>query len=315
VIASDKTVRFFYVVFSKEGKDFPMSNQSNQPDLSLARTAWRTLEPYHAMIYFVPEARQAFKEIGLKGTWMGYFASRAAPLGSVPASVVMATFYNFHPSMVERAIPDAWHFCRPDRIIAARQQAVDSALRRLLGDLITSPELEEAATLAQEAAQSCPIIGRALFAAYSELPWPEEPHLILWHAATLLREFRGDGHVASLLTAGLDGLEAHITFIGSGRVTREVVQPYRGWSDEEWESATQRLQQRGLLDETGQLTPAGQTLRQGVEDRTDLLALAPWQHLGAEKYARLIALAQPLTNTIIDQGGFPLVNPIGAQRP
>ncbi|HLZ60249.1 MAG TPA: hypothetical protein VKR06_25145 [Ktedonosporobacter sp.] len=291
-----------------------MSTQINQPDLSLARIAWSVLEPAHAVIYFAPEARQAFTELGLKGYWMGYFASRSAPLGPVPASIVTATFYNFHPAMVARSIPDAWHRASPERITETRLLAADTVLHRLLGELLDSAELAEAASLAKEAAQSAPIIGRALFAAYSQLPWPTEPHLVLWHAATLLREFRGDGHVTSLLTAGIDGIEAHLLLIGTGRTTRESVQPARGWSDEEWEAAAQRLQQRGLLDAAGRLTPAGQQLHQAIEDRTDLLALSPWQHLGAEQYARLIELARPLSARIVEQSGFPLINPMGLQR-
>lgn len=292
-----------------------MFSQINQQDLTSARTAWRVLEPYHAMIYFAPEARAAYAAAGLKGFWMGYFASRAAPLGSVPASVVTATFFNFHPSMVARAIPDAWRFSSPERVLQARFQAADAALRRLLGPQLASAEIAEAAELAKEAVGGCSVAGRPLFAAYSDLPWPTEPHLVLWHAATLLREFRGDGHVVALLAEGLDGCEAHLTLVGTGSVPREAIQPHRGWRDEEWEAARQRLQQRGLLDESGLLTPAGIALRQAVEDRTDLLALPPWLHLGSERSARLVSLVRPLSISIVDQGGIPMPNPMGVPRP
>src|SRR2546423_14490091 len=127
-----------------------MFSQSDQLELSSARTAWRVFEPYHAMIYFAPEAREAYAAAGLKGFWMGYFASRAAPLGAVPASVVTATFFNFHPRMVTRAIPDAWRFSSPERVLQARYQAADAALRRLLGAKVDSIEVVEAAGLAKE---------------------------------------------------------------------------------------------------------------------------------------------------------------------
>lgn len=292
-----------------------MSSQINQLELSSARVAWRTFEPYHAMIYFAPEARLAYTAAGLKGFWMGYFASRAAPLGVVPGSVVTATFFNFHPQMVARAIPDAWRFSHPEQVLQARFQAADAALRRLLGAQVDSDEVAEAADLARKAVTGCPVAGRALFAAYREVPWPTEPHLVLWHAATLLREFRGDGHVVSLVAAGLDGCEAHVTLAGTGHVPREALQPHRGWSDEDWEAACQRLRQRGLLDGAGLLTPAGVVLRQEVEDRTDLLALPPWQHLGKEQHARLLSLVRPLSLSIIDQGGIPMPNPMGVPRP
>lgn len=287
----------------------------NQPNRSLARTAWSALEPYHALIYFAPEGRAAYAAAGLKGFWMGYFASRAAPMGAVSAHVVTATFFNFHPQMVARAIPDAWRFSTPERVLQARYQIADAALRRLLGEQITSAEVEEAAELAKQAALACPVAGRALFAAYCDVPWPTEPHLVLWHAATLLREFRGDGHVAALLAEGFDGCEAHVTLVGTGAVPRETIQPHRGWSNDEWEAAQQRLQQRGLLDEHARLTSAGQALRQAIEDRTDLLARPPWEHVGEAKSARLISLARELSTAIVQQGGIPMPNPMGAPQP
>ncbi len=292
-----------------------ISSTDQTPDLSLARTAWRTLEPYHAMIYFSPEARAAFKDAGLKGYWMGYFAARSAPLGVVPTSVITALFYNFHPRMVKRALPDAWSFTNPQHMLQLRLQEADTTLCRLLGELITSVELVEAAELARQAATSCPVEGRALFAAYADLPWPTEPHLVLWHATTLLREFRGDGHVTALLAAGIDGCEAHLVQVANGNISRKDIQSNRGWSDEEWEAAHQRMQQRGLLDEDGKFTTAGSTLYQGVEDRTDQLALPPWQHLGTGQSERLISLMRPISTRIVDQGGIPMPNPIGAPRP
>jgi hypothetical protein len=290
-------------------------SHTDQPDLSLARRAWRAFEPYHAMVYFALEGREVYTAAGLKGFWMGYFASRAAAMGAVSASMVTATFYNFHPRMVERAIPDAWRFSSPERVLQARLQVADLALRRLLGEQTTSAEVAEAAELAREATTACSVGGRPLFAGYNTLPWPTEPHLALWHAATLLREFRGDGHIAALLTAGIDGCEAHITLVATGRTSREAIQPHRGWNDEEWEAAQQRLQQRGVLDENLRLTEAGKTLRQAIEDQTDLLALAPWQHLGDEKYARLLSLVSALSTRIVEQGGMPIPNPMAAPQP
>jgi hypothetical protein len=277
----------------------------------LARRAWRTLEPYHAMVYFVPEARNAFKDLGLKGYWMGYFASRAAPLGAAKAAVITALFYNFQARMVKRAIPDAWQYADPARVLETRYSIADSALRRLLGTSITSTEMVEAATLAKQAVEGCSIEGRTLFAAYTDLPWPTEPHLVLWHAATLLREFRGDGHVATLLAHSIDGCEAHILQIAAGNTTRALLQPSRGWSDEEWEAALSRLRTRGLIDQTDQFTEQGILLHQHIEDATDRLAAPPWNHLGQEQVYRLLSLVQPLRDKIVEGGGVPIPNPVG----
>lgn len=284
-------------------------------DASLPRRMWKTLEPYHAMIYFAPEAREAYATAGLKGYWMGYFASRSAALGPVGPNVVAATFYNFHPRMVARAIPDAWRFSSPERVLAARYASADAAPRRLLGDAVASPALVEAASLAREAAESCDVAGRPLFAAHLALPWPEEPHMILWHAATLLREYRGDGHVASLMAGGIDGCEAHVTLVGTGAVPRGAIQPHRGWSDEEWEAAEARLRERGWLDDASMLTDAGRRGRQAIEGRTDMLATRPWRALGEERCARLHALAWPLSDAIVRNGGIPIPNPMGISWP
>jgi hypothetical protein len=283
--------------------------------MDTARTMWQTLEPYHALIYFAPEAREAYTAAGLKGYWMGYFASRSAALGPVPAEVVAALFYNFHPRMVARAIPDAWRFAPPERVLAARREAADAALRRLLGERVASPEVAEAARLARTAAEGCEVAGRPLFAAHLALGWPEEPHLALWHAATLLREYRGDGHIAALMAEGLDGCEAHISLVATGSVPREAIQPHRGWSDEEWEAAVERLRARGWIGASGLLTETGRAGRQGVEDRTDALARRPWEHLGAEGVERLRALAWPLSDTIMAQSGLPVPNPLGLSWP
>lgn len=281
----------------------------------VARRMWRALEPYHALIYFAPEAPEAYTAAGLKGFWMGYFASRAAAMGPVSANVVAAVFYNFHPRMVARAIPDAWRFSSPEAVLAARYGAADTALRRLLGDAIASPEVAEAAELARTAVAGCDVAGRPLFAAHLTLPWPEAPHMVLWHAATLLREYRGDGHIAALLAGGLDGCEAHVSLVGTGVVPREAIQPRRGWSDEEWDAAATRLRERGWLDESGMLTERGAAVRLAVEQRTNQLAEPPWRHLGDTGCERLHALAFSLSDAIVSAGGIPIPNPMGLTWP
>ncbi len=282
---------------------------------TISRKAWMFLEPYHAMIYFAPEAREAFKFLGLKGFWMGYFASRAAPMGAVSAPVVTATFYNFQPEMVERAIPTAWSIASPEQIWHARMLAADAALQRLLGEKAFSPEVQEAAELARLAVEGCSVAGRVLFSAHTALPWPEQPHLQLWQATTLLREFRGDGHISALLAAGLDGCEAHLIQIGSGRADRKMLQESRGWTDAEWQGAQERLQERDLLDEGGKLTERGENLHLAVEQRTDLLALPPWRSLGEQGCQRLLDLVYGLSSRIIEQQGVPIPNPIGLPWP
>ena len=272
---------------------------------------WRVLEPYHVVVYFVPEARELYADAGLKGYWMGYFASRSAPMGTVGSEVVLATFHNFAPRMVRRAIPDAWSFSTPERVLFARLRVADAALRRLLGDEVAeSAEVAEAASLARRVVEAADPVGRPLFAAHAGLPWPQEPHLALWHGASALREHRFDGHVAALVTHGVGGLESHLLAVGAGRNVREGIQPARGFTDEEWEAGVARLQARGWLDARGALTDAGRRVDEQVQSETDALAQPPYDAAGPEATARLHALMAPLSDRILAAGTIPSVSPL-----
>jgi hypothetical protein len=272
-----------------------------------ARRMWHRLEPIHAVTYFSPETTEAYKALGLKGFWQGYFASRVAPMGPVSGEVCAAVFYNFQPEMVQRALPSAWAAASPQDVLAARDRALQPVLAGMFGD---DDAIEEAADLATLAIEGCGLQGRALFAGHATLPRPDDPVLRLWWAATLLREHRGDGHVACLVANGIDGLEAHVLFVATGRVPREVMQVARSWSDEEWEAAEKRLAVRGLHDGT-ELTPAGEALRQGIETTTDDLATEPWHRLGEERTNRLAELLGPLREKVLATGRVPFFNPIG----
>ena len=275
------------------------------------RGMWHLLENIHAIVYFAPEVVDAAKRIGLKGFWMGYFAGRAAPFGTASDALVAATFFNFCESMVGRALPDAWAMATPDQILEARLEAIDATLRRVLdAEVLSSPELRQAADLAEEATGGCSVGGRPLFAATTTVPWPGPPHLRLWHAATLVREHRGDGHIAANVAAGFDGLDSLVMACGTGAVPRARLQGARGWTDDEWDGATARLVERGLFDGGG-LTDLGRAERRAVELTTDALALEPWTHLGAGGTRRLRQLLEPLVAAVVSAGVVSFPNPIG----
>lgn len=281
---------------------------------SVAREMWQLLEPYHAVVYFHHDARAIYESVGLKGYWMGYFASRSAAMGSVDPEIVIATFYNFSPGMVERAIPDAWKFSSPKVVLEARLRVADAALRRALGDQIVADSVNRAAEIARDVALACHAPGRPLFAAHATLPWPEQPHMTLWHAATLWREFRGDGHVATLLVNGIDGCEAHVLASGAG-VVPERQHEYRGWSMQEWAEAGTRLRRRGLVDNNGELTDDGWALRQRIEDATDKLSLPPLVAVGDERVEELKSLLTPLAVQIKESKVLPYPNAVGVPPP
>jgi hypothetical protein len=234
-------------------------------DLPLARRAHRVLEPIHTLIYFVPEAAERYAALGITGGMRGYMASRSAPFGMAPAELVIATFYNFSERQVRKAIPSVWDTTTPEQVLAARLDAADAALTRLLGDDVRSDAVAEAAALARDAAEVADIVGRPLFAAHASLPWPDPPHLQLWHAATLLREHRGDGHIAALVLAGLSGAEAAATYVATGAsMPEELLRATRGYGEDEWQQVKDTLRTRDILGADGTLTATGQRLRDDI---------------------------------------------------
>ena len=265
---------------------------------------WTLFEPLHAVTYFAPEGRAAFEAAGLRGFWRGYFASRSAPLGLAPAAVTIALYANFAPRMVERAIPSVWELATPEEALAARLEGSVAALARLLG----GQDVDEAAAILQTVAARAPTSGRALGAANAALPWPDEPLAVLWQAATVLRELRGDGHVLAQLAVGLDGLATMVLRSGHD-LDRDALQPNRGWTDDEWTASAEALTGRGLLGPDGRITPAGVDLLDRAEALTDELAQEPWTLAGTEVAERFLEVAAPLAAAA--RTALPAVNPIG----
>ncbi|MQY09640.1 SCO6745 family protein [Actinomadura macrotermitis] len=281
-------------------------------DPSTSRRLWHLLEPAHALLYYAPEVFAEAASLGYatEPRWPSYFAWRAAPLDAATPELVTAAFYSFEPGMVRRHVEPAWRIASPEAVLAARQRAMDAVYRRLLGEQLGTPGLAEAAALARRAAEAAQTAGRPLAAANAALPWPDEPHQVLWQAATILREHRGDGHVAALLTAGLDPAESLVSFAAFGAAPEKVFAS-RGWSEREWKEAAERLRERGLLDAAGELTEPGRRVRRDIETRTDELALGPWRALGAEDTERLAELLGPVWVAAIGSGLLPAENTLG----
>ena len=269
-----------------------------------ARKTWRTAEPIHGFMYFLPEASQAYESLGRIGPRTGYFASRAAAMGAVPAEVVVSTFYNFNPALVHEAMAPAWNVALPEVWVRTRLSAVDAGLRRAWNGAVDTPEIVELAGLLRIAAErACESPeGRPLFAGHASLRWPDEPHLALWHAQSLLREFRGDGHIAALVAEGLDGLDALVTHAASGDVAAGVLASSRAWPEDAWNAAVGRLVARGIVNTDGSFTDVGREQRARIERTTDALATAPYDVLGDERCERVRILARPLSRAIVDSG-------------
>ncbi len=255
---------------------------------------WECVERYHQLCYWAPEVREAGAAAGLKGFWMNYFATRSAPLGPVPASVVESLFFYYAPARVRRAIPDAWTFSTPTQVLAARYEGMDAALRRELGELVDSDLVRRSAETVRAACEAADPVGRTLFAGWASLDWPDEPHLALWHGCTLLREYRSGSHLIALAAAGLDGCESVVSQVVVDEAPLEWIQEEAGWTQDEAADAYERLRSRGWVDADGRATDAGFAGRAEVEKMTDRLDSLQWAAIGDEAADALLADMAPL---------------------
>ncbi len=287
---------------------------SDRPTPEDARSLWRVCEPIHAVTYFAPEVRDALRATGLRGFWMGYTAARLAPLGTVGPEVGAAVLHNFAPAMVARSLPSAWDHATPAAVLDARADALPRALAPFVADLDADAGRRAAATL-ERAMRDAAVDGRPLFAAHAALPWPDDPVLRLWHATTLLREHRGDGHVAALTAADITGLEAHVLVSGVRGSDPAVLRDNRGWDLDAWDAATVDLAARGLLDRTGAATAVGRELHDEVETATDRAAARPLRVLSRQDVAEVTATLAPVAQRIAATGLVPFPNPMGLPRP
>ena len=278
----------------------------------LARRFFDRFEPVHGVTYFAPEARAALDGLGYRGYWMGYFAARSAPLGMVSPEVVTAIFYNFAPERVAKALPAAWQIAGPEAALQARQDSAVAALRRY--GLEADESVTTAVELAARAVQQAPLDGRPLFAANRALPWPDDPLAALWQAATLLREHRGDAHIAVLSAAGVSGRECNVLQAAAGLIPRDYIARTRDYDDATWRHHEEQLAERGLVNHDGTLTEAGRELKDAIESTTDALALSALDALSDDEVEALFQALTPITRAVVAGGDVPAVTPMNLRR-
>ena len=278
--------------------------------MTVKRTFWQAIEVIHDVVYFAPDAKQRYEALGLKGYWMGYFASRSAALGTPAPEVVLALFQGFAPRMVHRALPDAWSMASSDDVLATRYDLARDTLAPGLADA----DVERLGKELTAIWTSLDFAGKALAAAHASLPAPDDPIGRLWHAATILREYRGDCHVAILTAAGLDGAAANALAVADGRVTAQQ-REMRGWTEDEWAEAYERLRRRAWTDEFATITESGRAARAQIEDATDRVSASTFDE---EAQARTITLEDALVSAaraIEASGAMQFPNPVGVRTP
>ncbi|MEJ2863714.1 SCO6745 family protein [Actinomycetospora flava] len=271
---------------------------------STARRMFELLEPICLVTYFADESNEELAALGHRTYWDGYFAARAAPLGRVPAEVVHAAFYSFAEGEAARHIPSAWETVPAEVSFAAWRRGSAASVRRILGDeLADSPGLVRAADLTTKAAVSAPTEGRVVHAGWRSLEVPADPVTRLWHAATMLREHRGDGHVAALLAAGVGGTEAHVlSALDMDIHPAESFGRIHHLPGTRLAAVMDGLRGRGLVDADGRFTDAGRETKRRIEAVTDELAAPPYDALAPDELAELIAVLEPLTARLVAAG-------------
>ena len=259
-----------------------------------SRVMWEAIERFHALCYVAPQVRAQGAAAGLKGFWMNYFATRAAPMGAVSAATVESTFFYYGPTRVRRAIPDAWQFSTPEKVLEARYRAMDQSLLSIFADSDRQAEMTQAAQIVRRAVEHCEPIGRPLFAGWADLDWPGDPHLDLWHGCTLLREYRNGNHLIALCGEGLGGCESVVSHAAAGGAPWAWVQHEAGWSQVDQDAAIERLGHRGWLDNNGNITPDGIQGRNRVESETNRLDRPIWDGIGDLPCQQLFGLMSSL---------------------
>ena len=269
----------------------------------LAAKLNRMAGPIHGFIYFAPEATEVYEALGLP-TSHHYFASRAAALGAVPAEVVVATFFNFPPFMVEVAIPDAWSIAPPAAIQTGRMRAAGRALRRLAGDALDADGIAAACALTGRMIAGVGDAGRPLAAGNRAVPEPDDPWERLWQRITIIREWRGDTHVAALIAAAVDPVEALLLHAATGQVPLAALKATRPWSEQAYDAGVKRLRARGLLDDGGTFTAEGRAFREAIERVTDEASAPLIEATGPSDSHQLLELLRPIRKALVEGGAF-----------
>jgi hypothetical protein len=254
----------------------------------------------HRLVYFVPEAAEEYGALGVNGQG-GYFASRSAPMGAIPPEVIIATFYNFSPLAVTSAMPGVWETASPASLQAARFRVVQRALDRV-GVEVSDEQIGEARALVDSVVAGLDLAGKPLAAGNAAVALPDDPLVALWQQVTVLREWRGDAHIALLVTNEVGPCECLVLQVGSGRFPLRLVQLTRRWDETQWSGAIARLGDRGWAAADGSLTPAGVEARNQIEADTDRLCEAIWAPIGDTGAARLTALIAPI-HAAVDAAG------------
>lgn len=277
-------------------------------DLSRIRPALRAIEVSFSAGVLHPAVLGAINALGVEVADVAEvnIVTRCAPMGEVNADVAWSAFFNPNPTAIRRLIPKSWEKASPTEILAAQRDAFSPLLADAVAEMAQSGELAELAALARTVTETAiqHHEGRPLFAGLASLPVPTEDHLMVWHAAKLLREHRGDGHVAGLVVEGLGRIDALVIHAAFDGFSADMLRRSRRWTRAEWDTSAASLQERGWLTESGDtLTEEGRRRRQWIEDRTDALAGIAFAPIGDAGVKRMTELGS-VFGQALEAGGL-----------
>lgn len=226
------------------------------------------------------------------------YLTRSAAMRTDNPAVVWSAFFNPHPDTFYRLIPSSWEITTFDAVLAAQADAIDKPFAEAVASMEPG-ELHELADLCRIAcvAANANAEGRPLFAGLASLPFPTEDHMMVWHAARLLREHRGDGHIAALVVEGLGRVDALVVHAAMLPGFADGLRRSRRWSMDEWNESMVSLRKRGWLtdDDEPTFTDEGRARRQWIEDRTNELAAVAFDDIGNDGVDRFIELGTRYT--------------------
>ncbi|MEM9650721.1 MAG: hypothetical protein AAGA65_01405 [Actinomycetota bacterium] len=270
----------------------------------------------HVPVYFAREAAEEYAKEGIHG-WSGYFGSRTAAMGELPTEAIIATFYNFSPDVVGPATAGLWQTTTAEAMQLARFRLMASIFDDVGRDAMApdGAALAEATRTLEAVVGGLDWGGKALaagnhdaLAALERSEFADDRLLRLWQLATIVREWRGDAHIAVLTTEPLSPVEC--TVISWAMTGAAQVKESRGWAEPTWDTAVAGLIERGWMSDTTSMSDDGKRHRAAVETRTNELARAMWAGLDDAAVNHLGDLLKPTVDAIVQSGRL---KPIGVR--
>ena len=283
---------------------------------SVARALGGALEPLVGQVYFSPECHANYVNLGFQPSpgvmngvampeMVSYFTSRGSLMGQVPGELVAAAFAVFNPVIVIPAVTAGWQITDARTVCAARRDGAVAHLERILG--AAPAGVDDVRTVLQRAIDVLRPEGRPLFAGALSQAIPATDLAVVWHFGDMLREFRGDCHTAAWIAAGLDATEIGLLTELFWGLPLKSYSRTRGWSEDDFAAAIERLEHRGLVRD-GAFTTAGREVREQVEVATDLQLAAVVRALGDDA-DRIISLLGTWSAAVQAAKGYPASGP------